>query len=135
MSIDLGDRKLSQINFLARTTLAFIFFYHGLIPKILFPSEIEVMLVNQHNLPMDALLFSQMAGILEMVLACLIMIMRFSIWPVYIAMFLLVFLLIDVAIMMPELLVEAFNPVSINTAALMLGMIVVISQVSKKSKY
>lgn len=134
MSTDLNARKLSKINFFSRAALAFVFFYHGLIPKILFPSEIEFMFVKLHGLPIDALLFSQIAGGLEIILAGLIMTMRLTMWPVYIAMFLLFALLIDVAIVMPELLVEAFNPVSINTAGLALGLIVMISQVPKKSK-
>ncbi len=126
-------RKLNQVNFLARLALAFVFFYHGLIPKILFPCDVEFMLVKLHGLPINALLFSQIGGALEIVLAALIILMRYSLWPVYIAMFMLVFLLIDVAIIMPQLLVEAFNPVSTNTAGLVLGLIVVISQLPKEN--
>jgi hypothetical protein len=114
--------------------LAFVFCYHGLIPKIFFPSEIEFMFVKLHGLPIDALLFSQVAGVFEIILAGLIVIMRHTLWPVYIAMFLLIALLIDVAIVMPELLVEAFNPVSINTAGIALAVIIMISQQSNLSK-
>jgi len=117
-----------------RAALAFVFFYHGLIPKILFPSEVEFMLVKLHGLPIDALLLSQVAGVMEMILAGLIIFIRHTLWPVYIAMFSLLLLLIDVAIVMPELLVDAFNPVSINTACLVLGLIVVISQIPKTSQ-
>lgn len=131
MSTDLNARKLSLINLYARMALAFVFFYHGLIPKILFPSEIEFMFVKLHGLPVDALVFSQLAGVLEIMLAGLIMTMRLTMWPVYVAMFLLFALLIDVAIVMPELLVEAFNPVSINTAGLVLGLVVVLAQPPK----
>ncbi|MCF6300320.1 MAG: DoxX-like family protein [Proteobacteria bacterium] len=132
MSTEFYIRKLSKINFFARMALAFVFFYHGLIPKILFPSELELMLVKLHHLPIDALLFSQAAGVLEIMFASLIVIMRHTLWPVYTAIFVLFFLLLDVAMVMPELLVEAFNPVSINTASLTLCWIIVISQLPKE---
>lgn len=120
--------KLNQINQIARAVLAFVLFYHGLVPKILFPSETELMLVQLHQLPIDAALFSQMAGISEMLLACLIVLLRTALWPVYIAMLLLFFLLLDVWLVMPALLVAAFNPVSINVAGLALATIIIISQ-------
>ncbi|MFA9204195.1 MAG: hypothetical protein ACEQSD_09375, partial [Flavobacteriales bacterium] len=48
---------------------------------------------------------------------------RQVIWPVLLAMLGLALLLLDIMVMMPSLLVEAFNPVTINLAGLVLGWI------------
>ena len=38
--------KLNRINLLSRVTLSFVFIYHGLIPKILFLDELEVVMIT-----------------------------------------------------------------------------------------
>ncbi|KAA3650618.1 MAG: DoxX family protein [Proteobacteria bacterium] len=117
-----------KVNLVARSALAFVFFYHGLVPKLLFPSEVELMLVQLHGLPIDAIVISRVGGVLEIILAGLLIFMRRSLIPVYMAAILLLVLLIDVAVVKPEILVGAFNPVTINMASLVLCWIVVVSQ-------
>lgn len=109
---------------LARYTLGFIFIYHGLVPKILFISETELALNRAHDfLGIAPDRIALMGGLAEIVLGLLIVLYRRAIWPVLLAMLGLLLLLLDVALMMPQLLVEAFNPVTINVAGLVLGWI------------
>jgi len=109
---------------LARYTLGFIFIYHGLVPKILFISETELALNRAHGfLGVAPERIALMGGVAEIVLGVLIVLYRQAIWPVGLAMLGLLLLLLDVALMLPQLLVEAFNPVTINIAGLVLGWI------------
>lgn len=109
---------------LARYTLGFIFIYHGLIPKIIFLSQTELAMNRAHAFlniaPERIALFG---GIAEIGLGLLIILLRRQVWPIGLAMLGLLVLLLDVAVMMPHLLVEAFNPVTINIAGLVLGWI------------
>ena len=111
-------------DWLARYTLGFIFIYHGLVPKILFLSQTELAINQAHAFlgvaPERIALFG---GVAEIVLGLLIVLYRQSIWPVLLAMLGLALLLLDIMLMMPQLLVEAFNPVTINIAGLVLGWI------------
>ena len=119
---------LATINRFSRWTLAFVFFYHGLVPKILWPSAIERAMVEANGFSIPANLISYAGGTFEMMLAILILFYKTSLIPVYMAAALIVFLSLDVAILMPELLVEAFNPVSINIAIWVLCYITYLSQ-------
>jgi len=109
---------------LARYTLGFIFIYHGLVPKILFISQTELALNRAHDfLGIAPERIALMGGVAEIVLGVLIVLYRRAIWPVLLAMLGLLLLLLDVMLMLPQLLVEAFNPVTINVAGLVLGWI------------
>ncbi len=125
-------KRLDRINLVARRALAFMFLYQGLVPKLIFPSEMELLLVQLHGLPIDAIIISTLGGVLEIILAGLLIFMRRSLIPVYLATTLLLVLLIDVAVVKPELLIEAFNPVSINMVSLALCWIVAISHQEKE---
>lgn len=123
--------KLLKINLISRYGLAFVFFYHGLVPKIIWYSSIERSLVMAHNINISAPVISLIAGVMEILLAFAITFYSRSLIPVYIAAVLLVMLLFDVGLMMPELLIEAFNPVSMNISALVLCYVVHLSQAQK----
>jgi len=120
--------SLVKINLLARAGLAFVFLYHGLVPKILWLSTIERELVALHNPGIPADILSPVAGVMEILLALAIFFYRRSLLPVYAAAALLVVLLLDVALVKPALLAEAFNPVSINLVSLLLCYLVASTQ-------
>ena len=119
------NKLLSKINAIARVTLAFVFAYHGLVPKILWLSPVEASLTNAHNL--DAVIISPIAGIFEIILALCILLLKNSLAPIYLAIVLLLVLLLDVLLIMPSLLIEAFNPVTINIASIVIAYFVCIT--------
>jgi hypothetical protein len=121
---------LNQINLLSRYALAFVFIYHGLVPKILWLSPIESQLTNAHGL--EASVISPLAGVLEILLGLSIILIRKSLMPIYVAMLLLAGLLLDVIIIMPNLLIEAFNPVTINIVSMVVGYIICLTHQSVK---
>lgn len=105
---------------LARLTLGAIFIYHGLVPKLLCKDATELRLLDAHGLPHQLL---AAAGVGEVLLGLLILLLRRQRWPLWAALAALILLLVDVAIFAPELLTQAFNPLSLNLAAAALCVI------------
>ena len=60
--------KLAHVSFISRVLLGFLFIYHGLVPKILWLSAVEVHLVSTSDLGVPAKIVSPLAGIGEIVL-------------------------------------------------------------------
>ncbi|NCE89391.1 DoxX-like family protein [Pseudomonas sp. L13] len=111
--------NLVRINWIARGGLAFMFAYHGLVPKLLWLSQGERAMIQAHGIE-QVQLFATLAGIGEIVLAAWILLSPRSAWPIALAAGALAALLVDVAILSPAMLREAFNPVSLNVAGLAL---------------
>ncbi|WP_417702656.1 DoxX-like family protein [Pseudomonas sp.] len=118
------DRRLAQITWLARLALALVFIWHGLAPKILWLSPDEVAMIAVHGLPDHPLfapqLIAAVGGIAEILLGVLLLTVRRQRWPLLVAGGVLLVLLLDVALLSPHLLTQAFNPLSTNLAALAL---------------
>ena len=118
------ERRLAQIAWLARLALALVFIWHGLAPKILWLSPDEVAMIAAHGLPDHPLfapqLIAAVGGIAEILLGILLLTVRRQRWPLLVAGAVLLVLLLDVALLSPHLLIQAFNPLSTNLAALAL---------------
>ncbi|MDH0625794.1 DoxX-like family protein [Pseudomonas chengduensis] len=118
------ERRLAQIAWLARLALALVFIWHGLAPKILWLSPDEVAMIAAHGLPDHPLFAPQLVaavgGIAEILLGILLLTVRRQRWPLLVAGAVLLVLLLDVALLSPHLLIQAFNPLSTNLAALAL---------------
>lgn len=118
------ERRLARIAWLARLALAAVFIWHGLVPKILWLSPDEVAMIGAHGLPTQGLfapeLVARAGGIAEVLLGLLLLGLRSRRWPLALAGAVLLLLLLDVALLSPHLLIQAFNPLSTNLAALTL---------------
>lgn len=113
---------LRRFSRLARWGLALLFFYHGLVPKLLWLSADERLMIAAHGLaPVERV--ATLAGLAEIVLAVILLVVRRSRWPLVLAAALLAGLLLDVALFTPSLLVQAFNPLSTNLLALCLCLV------------
>ena len=110
-----------------RAVLAFIFIYHGLVPKLLYLSPQEVAMIQAHGdfWPVETVAF--IGGVAEVVLGLMILYFRRHDWPIVIALAALILLLLDVAIFSPEYLIAAFNPVTTNIASIALCLSVLKS--------
>jgi len=115
-------------NLICRLTLGVLFIYHGLVPKIIWLSEIEKQLVEAGGFAReDATFLSPAAGSAEVVLGLMIIFLRKHLFPVYIAAFSLIGLLGLVAAVHPDLLIEAFNPVTTNLMGLVFCYLIIRS--------
>ncbi|WP_236212450.1 DoxX-like family protein [Metapseudomonas otitidis] len=104
---------------LARWGLALLFLYHGIVPKLLWLSPGELEMIRAHGFE-QARLLAALAGVAEVVLALALLVVRRRRWPLALSALALVGLLVDVAMVAPGFLVQAFNPVSTNLTALFL---------------
>ncbi len=109
----------------ARMALGLMFIYQGLVPKMLVVSATEISLVEASGLGLPADWVVPLAGVAEILLGLIILLRLFGLWPVYLAGAALIGLVFYVAAVMPGLLVEAFNPVSLNALAGVLCYVVV----------
>jgi uncharacterized membrane protein YphA (DoxX/SURF4 family) len=126
------ERRLAQIAWLARLALALVFIWHGLAPKILWLSPDEVAMIAAHGLPDHALFapesIARIGGIAEILLGIALLAVRRQRWPLLVAGAVLLVLLLDVALLSPHLLIQAFNPLSTNLAALALCAVVWLAE-------
>lgn len=118
---------LQRITWFARGALALVFAWHGLVPKILFLSPGEVQMIQAHGLAEPRWL-AMGFGVLEVGIALWLIsgIARRASLLLCAAM--LLGLLVDVAVVLPGLLVQAFNPVSLNLACLALCAVVWVAE-------
>lgn len=112
------NHKLTHVSFISKLSLGFLFIYHGLVPKILWLSSVEIHLASLSGLNISANIISPTAGIGEMILGCSIIFFKKSIIPVYIAVIVLLLLLLFVSLVSPKYLIDAFNPVTTNVLGL-----------------
>jgi hypothetical protein len=110
---------LHQAHWFGRAGLAFMFAYHGLVPKLIVLSAGEQLLLRAHGLEGTPWL-SQAAGIAELLLAAILLLVYKARWPLVLSAIVLFALLVDVAVVQPAMLVDAFNPVSLNVAGMAL---------------
>ncbi len=105
----------------ARWSVAFVFAYHGLVPKLLLvhPSEIELVKATP-TFGVDPSILIQYAGIAELVLALLIIGCWNKAWPLYVAGCALMGLFAATVVFVPSIMGAAFNPVSLTVTTLAL---------------
>ena len=65
-------------------------------------------------------LITRIGGVAELSLGIVLLTIRRQRWPLLVAATVLLVLLLDVALLSPHLLIQAFNPLSTNLAALAL---------------
>lgn len=118
---------LRQVHWLARGSLAFMFAYHGLVPKLIALSPGEQLLLKAHGLE-SAAWISQAAGAAELVWAAMLLFLPRLGWALPLTALILLGLLVDVATMQPSMLIDAFNPVTLNVAGMALCAIAWITR-------
>ena len=120
----MNEKKRSWVHGLARVTVALVWVYHGVVPKLLGPHRDELHLAAIHGLPADHLsLLLKVSGALEVVFGVVVLAFWRSRWPFVVSAVALTVLLVDVAVVAPEYLLGAFNPVSLNLSVISLSII------------
>ena len=122
------NNSVRQVNIVSRYLLGFLFIYHGLVPKILWLSTAEVHLVDISGIGISATIMSPLAGVLEILLGCAIIFLRKLKIIIYAAAGALLGLLAYVAVMSPEYLIDAFNPVTTNILGMGLCYLILLTQ-------
>ncbi|EDL56729.1 DoxX-like family protein [Gimesia maris] len=114
--IDPGvSMQRTLIHGLARMTVAFVWIYQGLIPKLIARHADELaMLADAGVAASVAPAFLIIAGMAEVVLGATVLICFHRRWPLVLTVLLMLLVTIGVAISSPQYLSAAFNPVSLN---------------------
>ena len=111
-----ASRRLSFAYWLCRATVAFIWFYEGLVPKLLFhdPAEIQMNMSLGFG-PIGARHFSDFAGAAEILLGLAVLGTRWR-WPYFLTLLLMLIKLVFVCVFVPQYFQGAFNPATLNVA-------------------
>jgi hypothetical protein len=114
------SRSLSAVHACSRISLAFIWFWHGLVPKLLFPQTDErAILAASFMSPR----YLGVIGAIEIAFSALTLLSwrRKSFFIINIVV--MIGVLVDVAIVAPSYLSAAFNPVTLNVAMIALSIV------------
>ena len=120
--------RQSLIHAIARGSLAFVFAYHGLIPKLLGPHADELtMLADAGIVNGNSRAVVMALGSAELLIACVLIVAWRQQWIVWLCLLLMPLATLGVAISSPSFLGAAFNPVSLNLAVAALAGIALVA--------
>jgi hypothetical protein len=112
------------VHAVARLSLAFIFAYHGLVPKLIASDPDEVAMLGNAGIPPELTGTAMiLLGLAELLFAAGLLVYWRRKEPVIIALVMMFIATIGVAVTSPRYLVAAFNPVSLNLAIICLAAI------------
>ena len=116
--------RLAAVHAVARGTLAFVFLWHGLVPKLLGPHPDELALLRDAGLSAGAAVRTvAIVGIAEVAYAiALVVLWRVRVLPLVAAVAMLV-ITPGLLIGSPRFIPAAFNPVTLNLATAALGIV------------
>jgi uncharacterized membrane protein YphA (DoxX/SURF4 family) len=123
-----SSRGRALVYSISRGILAFIWFYHGLVPKLLFHDKIELDLLSR-VLASPPLVWrlTNLAGVVEVLFAFLLILGWRQEWPLWVTFFLMLAGIPIVALSAPTYLTAAFNPLTLNLSVAGFALIAIIS--------
>ena len=116
-------------------TVAGIWLYQGLVPKLLGPHPDEVAMSMAFGIPQNLQApVSHAAGAGEVLLGLLILLLPHRAWPQILSAVSTAVLLAFVVIYVPHFLAGAFNPVVMNVASIALSIVALIALKAQASE-
>ena len=121
------DAAIWPVRQICRFTVAGIWFYQGLVPKLLGPHRDELAMAAAFGLPSNLqAAASYAAGGAEILLGLFILALPRHAWPQLVSAVITAALLAFVILYAPVYLVAAFNPVVMNAGSIALSVIAVL---------
>lgn len=112
---------------ICRHTIAFVWLYQGLVPKLLGPHQDEMAMNRSVGIDEATATFvAYTGGGLEMILGVLVFLYYKSAWPFLMTAMAMIGLLAFTAIYTPLFMVAAFNPTTINVSLVALSAIALV---------
>lgn len=116
--------RQSLIHGVSRVALAFVFAYHGLVPKLMGPDPDEMAMLRDAGIADPSLALAVRAlGIAEILLALCLLVFWRRRWPAWLCLVVMIAATAGVALTSPRYLRAAFNPLSLNVAVACLAAI------------
>ena len=116
---------MSHINTysLSRVCLAFVWLYHGLIPKLIFQHVTELKLISLGPILYSPKTTLMIAGVLEVLMGLALLVFWNRAWPATLSFISFSVLMIGAIIISPAHATHAFNPVTLSTSGIVLAWI------------
>ena len=109
---------------IARYIISFSWLYHGIFPKLVHIAPLEKLLTGSFGFSDEiSYLITKSAGVGEVIFGIVLFIFYRSKPIILLNIFALVGLLLFVALLQPQLLIEAFNPVTTNIPLIGLSLV------------
>lgn len=119
---------LTRIRRICNFTVAGVWFYQGLVPKLLGPHPDEVAMANAFGIPPNLqAAASYSAGVGEVLLGLCVLFVAHRAWPQLVSAAVTAALLVFVAIYTPHYLVGAFNPAVMNCSSIALSAVALLA--------
>lgn len=120
--------RQSLIHGISRIVVAFVWIYHGLIPKLLFSHSDESALLLAGGIAPDSVSTAlRLLGFGEIAFGTVLLVAWNARMPLVLTVVLMVAALLSVAVQAPGYLVGAFNPVTLNIGVIALSAIALLS--------
>ena len=117
------SRGFALVHLLARGALAFVWIYHGLVPKLLFPMTGEIDISVASGIPRGiAPAINTAAGIGEVLFGLALLVFWRARWMLAIQIPLLIGLLAPIALTRPALFTQPFQPLTLNLLMIVLAL-------------
>ena len=123
-----ASRKMTLVYALSRLTIAFVWFYHGLVPKLINQNPDELKMLRDAGIASPELLRTlSLLGYMEICFALILVIFWKSRWPLWLTITALFLATLGVAVTSPNYLIGAFNPLTLNLAVAALAVVSLLS--------
>lgn len=117
------SRDRTLVYSLCRLTVAFVWLYHGLVPKLIYRDPDELRMLHDAGIPNSHLLVIMTSlGLIEICIALLLLIFWDSGWLLWVTLAAMFLAVLGVSITSPTFLTAAFNPVTLNLAVAALAL-------------
>lgn len=121
---------------LARYMISFSWLYHGFFPKLFHVAPLEKIMTANFGFAEDiSLRITQTAGVAEMLFGIVFFIFYQVRAVVLLNIMTLTGLLLFVAVLQPDLLIEAFNPVTTNLPLIALSIVLLQQQANSNNQH
>lgn len=105
---------------LARGTVAFVWLWHGLVPKVIAHDAAERLMLQQAGLPATLML---PIGLAEIVFGLVVLFAWRSRWPLAATIMAMLLALLSVGLRSPQFVSGAFNPVTLNLCVIVVCLV------------
>ncbi len=122
------SRDRTLVYSLCRLTVAFVWLYHGLVPKLIYRNPDELRMLHDAGIPNSRLLTIMTSlGLIEICVALILLIFWKSRWPLWFTSIAMVSASLGVSITSPSFLTAAFDPLTLNLAVAALAVVAMLT--------